>query len=73
MAHFEEVLTRIQGEGVRVERLPHGIVLRFSAEISRRELIDSVVDLLCSEELPYKGQCFTSYDGDDIVMEILFR
>ena len=70
MAHFGEVLIRLEGEGIRVQREAHSIVLRFPSTISRNNLVAFTADIMRSEELPFNGYYAIMEDGEEVVLDI---
>ncbi|MDO8565514.1 MAG: hypothetical protein Q7R67_02765 [bacterium] len=71
MAHFEEVLARVEREeGVKIQRLPHSIVARFPTSISRYSLVTLMADIMSSEELPFNGTYAITNDGEDIILHL---
>lgn len=70
MASYEEVLTRLEGEGVRVERKPDSLVVRFPPSVSRYDLVGHTADIMSSEKLPFNGIYAITNDGEDVVLDL---
>ena len=70
MAHYEEVLARLEREGVRIENKPDSVVARFPSSVSRYDLVGHTADIMSSEGLPFNGLYVIMRDGEDLVLEL---